>query len=270
MGHHGAMAREHDPIDEDDVDGSAMATQVSHDRDRSGRDRDEVSEAGRRAADVRDAGARARDSRADIRERDAGVIDAGAASDRAEAGVDRLGAAGDRAHAADDRDAASSDREAAAGERVSASIDGLTGTHRRDAGLIELERETARAKRSGQPFVLAFVDVDGLKATNDALGHAAGDHVLREIANTIRSKLRSYDLVVRFGGDEFVCGLAGLTMAEAAERFSLVNAELAEAQHATVTVGLAEVTEGDSLDEVIARADNDLYEQRLRRSSNQD
>lgn len=155
----------------------------------------------------------------------------------------------------------------AAGERAISSIDGLTRAHRRDAGIVELERDSARAKRAGEPFVLAFVDVDDLKATNDSLGHAAGDQLLRQIVATIRANLRSYDLIVRFGGDEFVCGLLDLTMEAVADRFSLVNAELAATQQASVTVGLAELEPDDSLADLIARADDALYANRQQRRS---
>ncbi len=107
------------------------------------------------------------------------------------------------------------------------SIDELTGAYRRDAGIVELVRETARAKRTQEPLVLAFVDVDGLKATNDTQGHAAGDRILCTVVDVIRAHLRSYDLVVRYGGDEFVCAFADMTIEEAGERFLLINGDLA-------------------------------------------
>jgi diguanylate cyclase (GGDEF)-like protein len=113
--------------------------------------------------------------------------------------------------------------------------------------------------------VLAFVDVDRLKATNDSLGHAAGDELLRHIADTIRANLRSYDLIVRFGGDEFVCGLAGLNMEQATKRFVLVNKDLAETQQASVTAGLAELQADDSLEDLVMRADEALYRERQQR-----
>jgi diguanylate cyclase (GGDEF)-like protein len=62
-------------------------------------------------------------------------------------------------------------------ERAASSIGKLTRAYRRDAGLVELAREVDRARRAEQPFTLAFVDVDNLKATNDALGHGAGDQL---------------------------------------------------------------------------------------------
>ncbi len=261
------MFKSHAQIDGDrDADPEALG-RASDDRDRFADDRDQTSEAHEKAAETRDDSAEARDDRAEARDRAVGRSDAGAASDRAEALRDRRGAASDRAHAAADREAASSDRVVSAGERAVSSIDGLTGAHRRDAGTVELERETTRAKRTGQPFVLAFVDVDGLKTTNDSLGHAAGDRLLRQIVDTIRANVRSYDLVVRFGGDEFVCGFLDLTMEEAAKRFLLVNADLAEIQHASVTVGLVELQGDESLQNLIMRGDEALYRERRQPSA---
>ena len=232
-------------------DGLETSGQPDPERDRIADDQD-------RTSPVVDTAAEARDERAEARDLTVTRHDAGAASDRAEAASDRSEAAADRA-------AASLDRFASARERAVSSIDGLTGAHSRDAGLVELERETARAKRTGEPFLLAFVDVDYLKATNDSRGHAAGDQLLYQVADTIRANLRPYDLIVRFGGDEFVCGLLNVKLDEAAKRFMCVNANLAERQGASVTVGLAELEKDDSLQDLIARADAALYEERQQR-----
>ncbi len=123
----------------------------------------------------------------------------------------------------------------------------------------------ARAKRTKTPFVLAFIDVDGLKATNDSLGHYAGDQLLSGVVNTMRAHLRGYDLIVRFGGDEFLCGLLDLSMQMATERFFLINADLAASRNASITAGLAELEPGDSLDSLTARADAALRGQRRQR-----
>jgi len=113
-----------------------------------------------------------------------------------------------------------------------------------------------------QPLALALVDVDNLKCTNDSQGHGAGDRLLRAVADSIRSHLRPYDLTIRYGGDEFVCVLVGMGPARAAERFSLVNVDLRESQEATVTVGLTCLEPNDAVEDLIARADAAMYEQR--------
>lgn len=131
---------------------------------------------------------------------------------------------------------------------------------------MELEREASRAKRTKRPFVIAFIDVDGLKAKNDSMGHAAGDELLLNVVDAMRARLRSYDLIVRFGGDEFVCALMDLDLGEAANRFTVVDADLG-LRGASITVGLAQLGEEDSLSDLIARADEELYEKRSRRST---
>ena len=200
------------------------------DRDRSAEDRDARAREHDKASEARDDRADARDGRAEARERGEGIVDADTVSDRAGALRDRQGGASDRSQAADDREAASVDRGLGARERVALSIDELTGAHRREAGIVELEREVDRATRTKQSFVLAFVDVDELKATNDSLGHAAGDQRLRQTVELARGHLRSYDLIIRFGGDEFVCALPDLTIKEAVKRSCLINVALAAAR----------------------------------------
>ncbi|MBA2695858.1 MAG: GGDEF domain-containing protein, partial [Actinobacteria bacterium] len=72
-----------------------------------------------------------------------------------------------------------------------------------------LEREMARSSRAREALSVAFIDVDHLKQVNDTRGHAAGDRLLQHVADALRSRLRSYDLVVRYGGDEFICVMPG-------------------------------------------------------------
>jgi diguanylate cyclase (GGDEF)-like protein len=237
------------------------------DPDRRAEDRDARADARDRASDARDERADARDERAEARDQASNGLGSGAAADRVAALRDRRLAARDRARAADDRRAASGDRFRWARERAASSIDGLTGALHREAGIVALERDIARARRTDTPFTLVFVDVIGLKDTNDSLGHAAGDRLLRATSDSIRTRLRAYDLIVRFGGDEFVCGLLDMSLAEAAERFSLVSADLAGTQHAALTVGVAELGAGDGLGDLIARADDAMYKARQQQRS---
>jgi diguanylate cyclase (GGDEF)-like protein len=241
-------------------------TRAGDARDRNAADRDQRAEAQDQVSETRDERGAARDQRAKIREETARKHQAEAASDRAAALHDRRGAANDRLQAADDREAAADDRVISANDRAISSIDELTGAYRRDAGTLELERETSRAKRTGGAITLAFVDVDGLKLTNDSLGHAAGDRLLRRTVESMRSHLRSYDLIVRFGGDEFVCAFVDLSAAEATKRFNAINVDLADTDDGSITVGLAELGPDDSLASLIARADDALYLDRSKQS----
>jgi diguanylate cyclase (GGDEF)-like protein len=84
-----------------------------------------------------------------------------------------------------------------------AITDGLTGLRNARALRERLRRELNRAARYGQPLSLLLIDVDGLKAINDGLGHPAGDRALRHVGEAIRSQLRESDVGARWGGDEF-------------------------------------------------------------------
>lgn len=232
------------------------------DRDASADDRDLTSTSHDRTADERDALAARRDARAEARDSSAGRLDVDAATDRNAARRDRRSAKGDRAHAAHDREAAFTDRSLSGAERAALLLDELTGCYRRAAGFLELEREIVKAERTERPFTLVFVDVDGLKAVNDTLGHDAGDACLRAVVRALRSVVREYDVIVRYGGDEFICGLAEVNAADAVARFDRANAALREADHASVSVGVVERWHGEGLASLIGRADAAMYDSR--------
>jgi diguanylate cyclase (GGDEF)-like protein len=180
----------------------------------------------------------------------------GAAADRAAAEADRRMAAEDRARAAADRaDAMEILREA--------QLDDLTGAYRRSLGERMLEDEVERARRSGDGLVLAAMDVDGLKRVNDTQGHLAGDQLLRDSVASIRANIRSYEPIVRIGGDEFLFTISGVSRAEAEERTALIRADLARRPSGgRLTLGLAELEPEDDLSDLIGRADADLIEAR--------
>jgi diguanylate cyclase (GGDEF)-like protein len=108
--------------------------------------------------------------------------------------------------------------------------------------------------------VVAFVDVDDLKRVNDRDGHAAGDTVLRTLVAAMRSHLRSFDPVVRFGGDEFVCGLGGTDLEEAKRRFNLIGDAIEADARVGISVGLAALALGDTADQLTERADAAMLE----------
>ena len=136
-------------------------------RDRDAWRRDRASAAHDAVADERDLCAERRDHRAERRERFAKDVDPQNAFDRSEAKRDREQSAAERLNSLDDRVASVADRILSARERSEYLVDELTGAHRRAAGLFELEREVV-GEETGEPFTLAFVDIDGLKAVNDS------------------------------------------------------------------------------------------------------
>jgi diguanylate cyclase (GGDEF)-like protein len=219
-------------------------------------DADRVAEGRDLAAERRDRAARQRDRTA----ADHAGTDDLCVRERDDAAREREAASRDRAEAARDRDAAAHDRLRAARDRSAAGVDPLTGALRRDRGLADLQREIDRARRSDGRLVLAFVDVDGLKPINDTHGHAAGDQLLRDVAVALKRALRSYDLVIRYGGDEFLCALPGTDLEGARRRFGEVARSLTKRpQRASVSVGLAALEDPDTVDALTARADAELY-----------
>jgi diguanylate cyclase (GGDEF)-like protein len=169
-----------------------------------------------------------------------------------------------RADAARDRQEAALLRHQAALDKAAASTDELTGALNRRGGLVALQNEVDRCRRGPCQLVLGFVDVDGLKQVNDVRGHLAGDELLKEVADGLRTALRSYDVLMRFGGDEFVYSFAGASLADALQRFAAMRTTLAHLNGDSVSAGFAELTATDRLEDLIGRADEDLYRRRGR------
>ena len=176
---------------------------------------------------------------------------------RAHAAIQRKAAAEDRAQAAQDREAAALDRQSYAQELASFEGDELTGALRRRVGLSAVRREIDRTLRTGEQLTVVFVDVDGLKQTNDANGHAAGDALLRAVVKCVVEEFRSYDLIFRLGGDEFVCALSGDGLDGVASRFERIAARLHEViPGATISTGVSVRQPQDTVESIIARADS--------------
>jgi diguanylate cyclase (GGDEF)-like protein len=181
----------------------------------------------------------------------------------ARAAVDRARAAADRERARLERADAARERARLESELRSAHLDQLTGAYRREMGRMALSHEIDRARRSDGRFVLAFVDVDRLKLVNDRDGHAAGDRILQAVVRAIRARLRSFDPIVRYGGDEFVCGLTGTDLAEAERRFEAIAATLEAEDQIGISVGFAALAAGDTADQLTERADVAMLEIKL-------
>jgi diguanylate cyclase (GGDEF)-like protein len=167
--------------------------------------------------------------------------------------------------------AALKEREAQA-QRL-ADRDGLTGLYNRRRMLELLESAIAEAALQWQYVGLLFIDLNGFKGINDEYGHAAGDKVLTTVATRIAARVRTGDLVCRYGGDEFVVVLPSVPDAAAVtrvadtirERVALPYWIQGNEQHLTAAIGESMYPhDGDNAEELLHRADQAMYRLKAR------
>ncbi|WP_062200829.1 GGDEF domain-containing protein [Demequina salsinemoris] len=145
-----------------------------------------------------------------------------------------------------------------------ASTDELTGLYNRRP-MIERLEELAGARAGG--YAVAVVDVDEFKTVNDAYGHEVGDRMIQAVAETMRKHFREGDLVSRWGGDEFLVALAGVSREDLLSLLERLREAVRSAPlecegrslTVTVSVGAAMGVAGGDPDDVIAAADRALY-----------
>jgi len=263
-------ARQRSSRDRGDV--ARLRDETSAKRFGTGEERDQSAELRDRGAEARDREARFQDEHSDTSASRAELL--------LQAEHDRARAAADRAKAAEDRSRAAADRKTASDQRVEAQraaaeakhtlelagTDELTGARARKVGLDEVAREIERARRTGTKLTLAFIDVDHLKEVNDTRGHPAGDELLHQVVETVKAHVRPYDVIVRYGGDEFLCAMPNLTKAGAKRRLNRITALLSAANEGhSISFGLAECEPEDGILEVVSRADEDLLKTRSSR-----
>jgi diguanylate cyclase (GGDEF)-like protein len=149
---------------------------------------------------------------------------------------------------------------------MQASRDTLTGLANRRTVELQLD---ARVK-SGKPFTAIYIDLNGFKRINDTYGHAAGDGLLRQVGDRLRTAFRAGDTIGRWGGDEFVAfvegGVAEMARIKAAmeKPFAIEGVERPIAVGAAV--GAAAWSANESVSELLRRADFAMYEEKLRRA----
>ena len=266
--HHGQLVSDLDQAAADRESAAADRDDAAADRDRSQAEADQRTSNRHKAVADRESATADRDDAAADRD------DAAADRDRSQAEADqrtsnRRKAVADRESAATDRAAATHDREQARAQLRHAQLDQLTGAFGRELGMVSLEHEINRARHGNGRLVLAYIDVDGLKQVNDRQGHAAGDALLRDVVGAIQAHLRSYDPIVRVGGDEFVCALGDSTLDEGRRRFHEIEATIEQTQPtASISVGFAALRPEDTLEQLTERGDTALYEtKRTRKAS---
>ena len=140
--------------------------------------------------------------------------------------------------------------------------DELTGIANRKAFDRRLDLEWRRASRYGRSLGLMVMDLDGFKQVNDVNGHAAGDRVLREVAQALAVRMRDTDLVARIGGDEFavICPETGINELMTIRRHLADHVTSGLKENVGLSIGVAEFVPGDEdATSILARADESMY-----------
>jgi two-component system cell cycle response regulator len=147
---------------------------------------------------------------------------------------------------------------------IEASTDSLTKCKNRRKGRELLERETQRCKRYGRHASLIFFDIDNFKYVNDTYGHNKGDMVLVTILNTVKNLIRSSDICIRWGGEEFIIVLPETKLENALFLAQKICNEIAksntiENHNVTASFGVTEYTHNETIDSFVKRADKLMY-----------
>jgi len=153
-----------------------------------------------------------------------------------------------------------------------AELDELTGSHNRRCIMRMLDEEIARAGRNGAPCSIALIDLDWFKRINDVFGHPTGDEVLRTFAITMFANIRGIDRFGRYGGEEFLLVLPGMSTDNAVRALDRLRAIIAELDWSafspdmsvTISAGVATLQAEETPDTFLARADRALYAAKAR------
>ena len=148
---------------------------------------------------------------------------------------------------------------------AAANIDYLTGVANRRATAEALRQALSRPHGHGQMLSVILLDIDNFKQINDTFGHAVGDRVLIELADTLRQHLRGTDMLGRWGGEEFLIiahAIGDDQIAELAERLRIIVAthSYALVGRLTLSLGVARAQRADTPEALVKRADDALYQ----------
>src|SRR6266851_8198983 len=152
-----------------------------------------------------------------------------------------------------------------------ALMDDLTGLNNRRGFFVLAEHHMKFACRTGKPFLVAFVDLDGMKQINDTFGHQEGNRALVQAANILRDSFRQSDVLARIGGDEFAIFVADASMDSAGtvthrvqQKLDSCNADPSRRYHLSFSIGVVpgNDSQGCGIEEILARADALMYQQK--------
>ncbi|AEA34428.1 GGDEF domain-containing protein [Hippea maritima] len=152
-----------------------------------------------------------------------------------------------------------------------AAYDELTGLYNRRFGMIRLKEEYKRSLRTEQCLCLIMFDVDHFKKINDTYGHQAGDYILSSVSKILKSNFRTEDVVLRYGGEEFLCAMSNSDKENAVKKAEEIRKIIQETQFKwrdvpikiTISAGVSRIDikngEQKSIEQLIKEADEALY-----------
>jgi len=153
-------------------------------------------------------------------------------------------------------------------EAIQKSItDPLTSLYNREYMDIQLTKLISNSKRNNSNLALMLIDIDFFKKVNDIYGHLVGDIVLKKVANILKTKIRDVDMTVRYGGEEFIIILPDTNKTNAINLANKLNKEISKIifkeldnKNITISIGVSIYLNGDTIDSLIKRADDGLYQ----------
>ena len=161
--------------------------------------------------------------------------------------------------------------------RKAAKKDGLTGLYNRSSFDEKLKDALELFNSEGGTFLIVLFDVDSFKSINDTFGHVAGDKVLKVVAQTLTESFRKNDFIARYGGDEFVVVIEGLSEEMAHQRTEKFTKNFSEKRFTStmagkdvninISAGIAVANAGEGPDDLIRRADLAMYDSKKRKHS---
>ena len=151
--------------------------------------------------------------------------------------------------------------------KLLATTDELTGLYNRRYFMDKLAAQKALSERNGTDFVVFYCDLDHFKHINDTFGHHTGDIVLQKFSEILKASIREIDYAARFGGEEFVCLLVDTDIANARKVTERIRKSLADfnfndiapSLHATVSIGISNFKQYNTIQETLMSADNRMY-----------
>ncbi|MHA2938100.1 sensor domain-containing diguanylate cyclase [Vibrio sp. RC27] len=143
-----------------------------------------------------------------------------------------------------------------------ATVDTLTGAYNRQGFDTLVAKSMKNAKHTHSPLTIAMLDIDHFKSINDKFGHLAGDNVLQQVAKTCQSELRKEDAFCRWGGEEFIVILPGLNIHDATRAMERLTRSIERQPFdpkVTVSIGVSQLQEKETVPSLIRRADKAMY-----------